>query len=68
MDSSWNRVKEKQELVVVSLLVMGDRCRLSLTALRNITQFSSRDSRYNGTTLVLRWRLGKENDLYIVES
>ena len=67
MDASWNRVKEKQELVVVSLLVMGDRCRLSLTALRNITQFSSRDSQYNGTTLVLTRRLRIENDLYMTE-
>ena len=68
MDSSWNRVMVMQELVVVSLLVMGDRCRLSITALMNVTQFSSRDSQYNGTTLVLRRRLRRECDLYMTES
>ena len=68
MDSSWNRVKVKQELLDFLLLVMGDRCRLSITALMNVTQFSSRDSQYNGTTLVLRRRLRRECDLYMTES
>ena len=68
MDLSWNHVMVMQELVVISLLVMGDWCRLLLTARMNITQFSSRDSRYNRTTLVLRLRLRRECDLYMTES
>ena len=54
MDLSWNHVMVMQELVVISLLVMGDWCRLLLTALMNITQFSSRERR--------------ECDLYMTES